>query len=41
VLQHYLPVFDQRPLQSLATRRYTGPKDLQDANLLFANGRPF
>lgn len=41
VLQHYLPIFDQRPLQALTTRRYTGPKDLQDANLLFANGRPF
>jgi hypothetical protein len=36
-----LPIFANRPLIALATRRYKGPEDLTKAHLLFANGRPF
>jgi hypothetical protein len=41
LLKEHLPKLDRRSLISLTTRRFTEPKDLREAALLFANGRPF
>jgi hypothetical protein len=40
-LEKYVPIFEDRPLFSLVSRRYNEPADIQKAYLTFANGRPF
>jgi hypothetical protein len=41
LLKHYLPIFADRSLIALTSRRFKERSDLARARLLFANGRPF
>ncbi|MGE5722689.1 MAG: glycosyltransferase family 2 protein [Sphingomonadales bacterium] len=41
LLRHYIPVFENRRLVCLVSRRYRDRSDLTRSHLLFANGRPF